>query len=50
MYAPDQQCELEVTIKDIHTNVIIFASNMTGPVDSYAYSISPVLWKKCKQG
>lgn len=48
MYAPDQQCERKVTIKDIHINVIIFVSDIPGPVDGYAYSMSPVLWKECK--
>lgn len=41
MCAPDQQCELKVTIKDIHISVIIFAPNVTVPVDSYACSMSP---------
>lgn len=38
----------EMTIKNIHINVIIFASNISEPADSYAYSMSAVLWKKCK--
>lgn len=41
MNAPNKQCEL----KDIYINVIIFAADITGPVDSYAYSMSPILWK-----
>lgn len=35
----------EMIIKNIHVNVIIFASNIT---DSYAYSMSAVLWEKCR--
>lgn len=33
---------IEMTIKNIHINVIIFASNI---IDSYAYCMSAVLWK-----